>query len=370
MNGKFTSSFLSIVFSSFFAITLSAQNCATPTGLSTSSVSNFNATLNWILDANAHHYKIKYRKLGTSNTIKRNNITTNSKDINNLVHASSYAWQVMGFCSANDTIGSNWSAVESFVTANDPVDCNNTPNGVAFIDSCGNCVGGTTNKLACIPFSPTVLISLSTLECDSLSDITFTISQDANEPDMSSVVFSSDAGSFDFSGLSTNDVIGSSVIMAGGGYLNATTTLLVDFIMTSDKISIKAVDDATGQIYNSFTIENSGDSIIVIASSLPDNNNVTSGNNQIILLEGLFVNPISTLLTFTSTIHSELSDVDNQSIPVTIACSSSFDCTNELGGTAFVDGCGNCVGGILEMSLVFLFLLLFQFLFQIQIVTA
>ena len=109
----------------------------------------------------------------------------------------------------------------------------------------------------CIPFSPMVAISLSTLECNTLSDISFITSQDANEPDMSSSVFTSDAGSFDFTGLATNDVIGSSIIIAGGGYINISATLMVDFIITSDKISVKAVDNITGNIYGSFTIENS-----------------------------------------------------------------------------------------------------------------
>ena len=56
-------------------------------------------------------------------------------------------------------------------------------------------------------------------------------------------VFSSDGGHFDFSGLNLNDTVGSSINMAAGGQLNVTTTLLVDFIINPDKISIKAVDN-------------------------------------------------------------------------------------------------------------------------------
>ena len=36
--------------------------------------------------------------------------------------------------------------------------------------------------------------------------------------------------------------------MAGGGHINVTTTLLVDFIINSDKISVsRSVDNITGQ---------------------------------------------------------------------------------------------------------------------------
>ena len=72
---------------------------------------------------------------------------------------------------------------------------------------------------------------------------------------------------------------------------NITTTLLVDFIVNSDKISVKAVDDITGQLYSSFTIENTSNGILIIINSLPDNNNVTQGNSQWVILTGLFTNP-------------------------------------------------------------------------------
>ena len=162
----------------------------------------------------------------------RNNITTNSKFIQNLDSATVYVWRVQAFCDSLGSISSSWSAIDTFTTHSFPLDCDGTPNGTAFIDNCGNCVGGTTNQSACIPFSPSASISLSTLECNAVSHITFVTSQDSHEPDMSSAVFSSDGGHFDFSGLSTNDTIGTSDIFAGGGYINVNTTLMVDFIIT------------------------------------------------------------------------------------------------------------------------------------------
>ena len=52
--------------------------------------------------------------------------------------------------------------------------------------------------------------------------------------------------------------------MLAGGSINVTTTLLVDFILTSNKISIKSVDDLTGQILSTFTIENTSTGILII----------------------------------------------------------------------------------------------------------
>ena len=308
MNRKFTQSLLSIIFPFFVGFlinptNINAQNCAVPTGISTSNISNFTATANWIIDNNVDHYRIRYKEVGTTTWNNKNNILNSYKIINNLSAGTSYSWQVMAYCSSING-NSSWSVADTFMTSNFALDCNNTPNGTAFIDSCGNCVGGITGAPPCIAFSPTLAIALSTLECNSSSDITFSTNQDPNEPDISSTIFSSDGGFFDFSGLSQNDSIGSGVISAGGGIINISTTLMVDFIITSDKISVKSVDNSTGSVYGSFTIENSGSGILIIATSLPDNNNVTSGNNQTILLNGLFVNPSPSTLTFTSVINS------------------------------------------------------------------
>ena len=84
-------------------------------------------------------------------------------------------------------------------------------------DSCGNCVGGNTGNVACIPFSPTVDVILSNTDCDSLTDLTINVSQDPNEPDMSTALFTSDGGSFAISTLSIGDTVGSAVMSAAGG---------------------------------------------------------------------------------------------------------------------------------------------------------
>ena len=122
----------------------------------------------------------------------RNNITTNSKFIQNLDSATVYVWRVQAFCDSLGSISSSWSAIDTFTTHSFPLDCDGTPNGTAFIDNCGNCVGGTTNQSALYSLFPSASISLSTLECNAVSHITFVTSHDSHEPDMSSAVFSSD----------------------------------------------------------------------------------------------------------------------------------------------------------------------------------
>ena len=333
-----------ILISSLKSVDLHAQSCPVASGLSVSNVSNFSVTLNWNFNSDVDNYRVRYKEVGTASWFFEHNVVGTNLGINNLSSNSQYIWQLKSFCSTGGSSNSSWSIADTFSTANYPLDCFNVPNGNAFIDSCGNCVGGSTGNQPCIDFTPSVSITLSTLQCDTPADITFSFSQDANEPDIASSIFSSDAGSFNLTNLNTNDIIGTSIITAGGGYINVNTTLMVDFIINTDKISVKAVDDITGQIYGTFTIENFNGGVLVIASSLPDNNNVTNGNSQIININNLFINPATAqVITFTSTINSEqVSDVDVQTSFENILC---LDCNNDLGGAAFIDSCGNCVGG-------------------------
>ena len=73
------------------------------------------------------------------------------------------------------------------------------------------------NTIFCgIPFSPTVSVSLSNTDCDSLTDLTINVSQDPNEPDMFNSSFASDGGSFAISSMNVGDTIGSAVMSADG----------------------------------------------------------------------------------------------------------------------------------------------------------
>ncbi len=303
---------------------INAQNCAVPTGISTSNISNFTATANWIIDNNVDHYRIRYKEVGTTTWNNKNNILNSYKIINNLSAGTSYSWQVMAYCSSNNS-NSSWSVADTFMTINFALDCNNTLNGTAFIDSCGNCVGGITGNVACIPFTPFVSVSLSNTDCDSLTDLTINNSQDPNEPDMLNSSFSSDGGSFTISSMNVGDTIGSVVMSAMGGAINLTSSLVVASIPSSSQAIIESIDNSTGiTLPGTFTISNTTSGVLIVTDSIYDNNTTTSGNSSSIIFSNIFTNPQSTTLSFTSTINSELGDVDVQTFLNTISCGIPF----------------------------------------------
>ena len=160
------------------------------------------------------------------------------------------------------------------------VDCNGDVNGTAFLDSCGNCVGGNTGEVPCISFSPTVSVSLSNTDCDSLTDLTITVSQDANEPDMSTALFVSNLGAFDIANLSVGDTVGTATMTASGGTLNFNTVLIVSSIISSDQVVLESISISTGLSLGTFTISNTSPGISIVGQSVPDGNNITLGNSS------------------------------------------------------------------------------------------
>ena len=83
--------------------------------------------------------------------------------------------------------------------------------------------------------NPSVDISLSNLTQDSPSDISFTISQVANEADIASSVITTDGGFFDISSLNTNDAVGFGTGFVAGGSVSGSFTILVDFVISQLK---------------------------------------------------------------------------------------------------------------------------------------
>jgi hypothetical protein len=231
----------------------------------------------------------------------------------------------------------------SYLTAQNP-DCNGDVNGSAFIDSCGNCVGGNTGAVACIAFTPTVSVALSNADCDILADLTISVSQDPNEPDMDLAVFSSATGYFDIANMSVGDVIGTAVLSANNGANTFNTQLTVTSLVSSSEVIVESADINTGLVLGSFNILNTNPGVSISATTIPDGNNITSGNSQVLTFSNVFVNPSSGPLVFTTTIASELGDLDVQSFSFSIIC-LNLDCNGDVNGSAFIDSCGNCVGG-------------------------
>ncbi|MBL6874051.1 MAG: T9SS type A sorting domain-containing protein [Flavobacteriales bacterium] len=177
-------------------------------------------------------------------------------------------------------------------------------------------IGQTDNQsinllMSCSDFSPTVSTSLSHYICDSVSDLTINVSQDAGETDMASALFVSDGGSFTISSLSIGDNIGSATLT--NSILNYNTNLYVTSI-TGSTIS---VSDSLG---NSFLIENLSAGVSITATSPGDNNSTTSGNTSSVTFNNIFHNPNNGILNFTSTITSELGEVDVQNFSFNMSC--------------------------------------------------
>ncbi|MFL2568314.1 MAG: T9SS type A sorting domain-containing protein [Flavobacteriales bacterium] len=177
-------------------------------------------------------------------------------------------------------------------------------------------IGQTDNQslnllMSCSDFSPTVSTSLSHYVCDSVSDLTINVSQDAGETDMASALFVSDGGSFTISSLSIGDNIGSATLT--NSILNYNTYLYV----TSITGSTVTVSDS---LANTFLIENLSTGVSITATSPGDNNSTTSGNTSSVTFNNIFHNPNNGILNFTSTITSELGEVDVQNFSFNMSC--------------------------------------------------
>ena len=91
--------------------------CNIPQNTFANNVYFFSAQVNWNVVSGAHHYKIRYKEIGTSPWSYKNNIdsTSTSRVLNNLSQLTSYIWQIRAHC---DTISnfSNWYQVDTFYT--------------------------------------------------------------------------------------------------------------------------------------------------------------------------------------------------------------------------------------------------------------
>ena len=180
-----------------------------------------------------------------------------------------------------------------------------------------------TETLTCItPFSPTVSVSLSNTYCDSLSDLTVSVSQDPGEADMLDGLFTSNVGSFAISSMSLGDTIGSASMTAGGGFINYSTALVVSSVVSLNQAVVESIDLSTGLSLGSFTINNTTPGISIYEVVPPDNNTTTNGNSQTVTFSNVFQNPSQGPVLFTSTINSELGDTDVQIFTETLTCLS------------------------------------------------
>lgn len=270
--------------------TLEYIECPTPTNLYVDNIialqNNGFANGNWdsMLGMGVDHFVLNFKSLDDNDwTILANmDSTFTSRTMGNLLPESSYEWKVQAFCSENASYYSDWSVLDTFYVGE-------------FIPQ---------------EFSPDILMEISTLECEELSDITLKIEQDTNEPDIQSTLVTSNNGSFDITNLSENQIIGSATGVAGfNDFINNQYSLIVNNVINENKAKIALFNSESMINDGYFDIENSSDNGIIISIVPPsDDNSYTSGNSLNISLDGVFINPLPTTLVFDVNIISELVD--------------------------------------------------------------
>lgn len=93
-------------------------NCSAPTNLVTVNIGPTSAVLTWDTVGNAHHYRIRGRKVGTAGWVIINIPTADIdyKQVFGLGNNSTFEWQIRSYCDAAETIASEWSVLDSFTT--------------------------------------------------------------------------------------------------------------------------------------------------------------------------------------------------------------------------------------------------------------
>ena len=109
---------LLILFISLLSSTSYSQ-CFSPTTVFSSNINYYSADVNWNSTLGTHHYRIRFKEVGTTNWFYRTNIdsTQNSILLNNLLPQSYYIWQIRSQCdSLNITFAPQWSLIDTFFT--------------------------------------------------------------------------------------------------------------------------------------------------------------------------------------------------------------------------------------------------------------
>lgn len=216
------------------------------------------------------------------------------------------------------------------------IDCNGVENGTAYTDDCGRCVGGTTGQTACI------------LDCNGVENGTASI-------DECGVCSGGNTGITACSGAlqgedfcDANGIIESSNVgFVGNGYLNydnasgnSASWYLVSNGSQNAILGIRyANGGSTARPLNVYI--NGSQQATLSGNTTGDWTTWTTENISVSLNDG--VNMIS--MTATSVDGGpNLDQITFTSENVTVG-GCDADCNGVLGGSAFMDDCGDCVGG-------------------------
>ncbi len=87
----------------YVRFTVAANTCTTPSGLSTSSITNNKATLKWNAVSGAQSYTLQYRKNSTTTwTTISSSLKTTTYNLTGLAASTAYTWQVRANCSSTN----------------------------------------------------------------------------------------------------------------------------------------------------------------------------------------------------------------------------------------------------------------------------
>jgi hypothetical protein len=89
--------------------------CIVPSGMGVTNILLDRATMNWTATSNAHHYDVRLRSSGGS-WLYMNYIFGTSKTKYGLTSGTSYEWQLRGVCSADTSVVSAWTSIQTFST--------------------------------------------------------------------------------------------------------------------------------------------------------------------------------------------------------------------------------------------------------------
>ena len=167
-------------------------------------------------------------------------------------------------------------------------------------------------------FSPELTVGFSNNDCNEDADITFTISQDAGETDMSSSMISFTGDSLDFSSLETGDIVGTASGFYAGGE-DFSLTLYVGDVMVPTGITVNAVNDE-GIQSQSFNIENTATGFTITTQSPGDNNQTTAGNSTTVTLTSMFTNPDEGEYVYSGSFYSDSQDLFTFNGSYTVVC--------------------------------------------------
>ena len=263
--------------------------------LSTTNINYNNAVANWDTLSNANRYKIRYQQIGTGSWSNLGPIynPNSSITIPLLQQNTTYEWQVMCYYDTTNLLASLWSISDTF----------------------------TTPSFVAAPFNPIVINTLSNTQCNTSSELTLIVSQEADEPDIGTSIITSDGGSFDITSINSGDSVGFAIMTTSTQ--NITATLKAGIVAGQNYAIINSYDSA-GILIGFFSIENDNGGIKVSSTSPNDGNNYTSGFISEIHFTNLFINPnIDGPLYFYANINSELNDQFNDVDTVQIWCNSS-----------------------------------------------